>query len=228
MEAKQLLSQLHEYGMEFPTRMGQLQTNIDTDYTFPMVSVLYTAMRISERLEGDRQLELFIKLYASGKYDEAQALLDTMQDKDYYPVLQISQIYQGGEQEGYDEASSIAFECLQNDWYKDIVVDLMFQEAIAVGDIDTAHMLSHDNNRLNDLSYQLQLGRYQVWQNELHEACASLMRASTSAPQSDTDRLLIYYATIELTSLISDFPSLVSDTISAMGDKALIDNEEGF
>lgn len=228
MEAKQLLSQLHKYGMEFPTRMGQLQTSIDTDYTFPMVSVLYTAMRISERLEGDRQLELFIKLYASGKYDEAQALLDTMQDKDYYPVLQISQIYQGGEQEGYDEASLIAIECLQNDWYKDLVVDLMFQEAIAVGDIDTAHMLSHDNNRLNDLSYLLQLGRYQVWQNELQEACTSLMRASSSAPKSDTDRLLIYYATIELASLISDFPDLVTDTISAVGDKVLMNNEEGF
>lgn len=228
MEAKQLLSQLHEYGMEFPTRMGQLQTSIDTDYTFPMVSVLYTAKRIKERLEEDEQLELFIELYASEKYDEAQALLDAMQDKDYYPVLQIPLIYQDGGQEHYNEATSLVIACLENDFYKDIVWDLLFQESIAVGDIDTAHVLSHDTNRLYDPSYQLQLGRYHVGQNELSEACISLMRASTSLPKSETDRLLIYYATVELTSLISDFPDLIADTMSELGDNILLNNEEGF
>lgn len=211
METK-LFDILRQVGLEIPIRLASLHTSEGRVYNYPMLSTLYVAMHIAELLpEEDLLLSEYCHALDKKLYEEADDLLEKMKDKEYYKPLLISCMYKQDEPELYREAINLSLECLTIDNpYKNIVLDMMLQEAVAKNDLKIAELTALV--RRNDIGNLLQYSRFLMLKKNHSGALMSLLYAITMEPSCLTDRLLVYCASVELQQILELYPGLMSDT----------------
>ena len=227
VEEVKLFSLLRKFGCEFPMRVASLPIgNDDSNYKYALTGVLYVAMRLfeempTEEVDGKDLLKEFIIEYANMNFAKACVLLEKMKNQVFYKAIKIAMMYQGGNDLYVAAASRLAVECTKDYPFTDIVIKLLFQEAIAVGDVKIANLISQSTFLQEDICYVLLLSRYYIMRKEYQLAMKYLLKVITMEPRYETDRLLIHNASMELEQLMELFPDLMSQTISMLGDDAI-------